>query len=99
MKKTGKNARGCGRVRAEIDGRIVEFDKGTPWKALVRQPGALGVSVGGSTLSLNAPARDGAQAHALTYADEEGRHIYEHALSQSVSRRGAEGHPRAAGAL
>ena len=54
MKKTGKNARGCGRVRAEIDGRIVEFDKGTPWKALVRQPGALGVSVGGSTLTRKA---------------------------------------------
>ena len=54
-------------MRAVIDGKAVEFDKGTPWRALVKQPGALGVSVGGSTLSLNAPARDGAQAR-----DEDG---------------------------
>ena len=38
------------------------------------------MSVGGTTLSLNAPAQDGAQAHALTYADEEGRRIYERTL-------------------
>ena len=67
-------------MRAIIDGKAVEFDKGTAWKALISQPGALGVSVGGSTLSLNAPAQDGAQAHALTYADEEGRRIYERTL-------------------
>ena len=67
-------------MRAVIDGKAVEFDKGTPWRALVKQPGALGVSVGGSTLSLNAPARDGAQARVLTYADEEGRRIYERTL-------------------
>ena len=67
-------------MRAIIDGKAVEFDKGTAWKALIHQPGALGVSVGGSTLSLNAPAQDGAQAHALTYADEEGRRIYERTL-------------------
>ena len=67
-------------MRAVIDGKTVGFDQGTPWKALIAQKGALGVSVGGTTLSLNAPAQDGAQAHALTYADEEGRRIYERTL-------------------
>ena len=67
-------------MRAEIDGKTVEFELGTTWRELVSTPGALGVSVRGRTLSLNAPAQDGAQAHILTYADEEGRRIYERTL-------------------
>ena len=55
-------------MRAIIDGKAVEFDKGTAWKALIKQPGALGVSVGGSTLSLNAPAQDGAQEETVESA-------------------------------
>ena len=67
-------------MRAQVGGKTVEFAQGTPWKELIATPGALGVSVGGSTFSLDAPAQDGVQAHVLTYADEEGRRIYERTL-------------------
>ncbi len=40
----------------------------------------LGVSVLGRTFSLNDPAQEYAHAHVLTYADEEGRRIYERSL-------------------
>ena len=81
-------------MRAVIDGKAVEFDKGTPWRALVKQPGALGVSVGGSTLSLNAPAqrrRAGARAHLCRRGGP--AHLRAHA-GTDVPRRGAKGHPR-----
>ena len=55
-------------MRAVIDGKTVGFDQGTPWKALIAQKGALGVSVGGTTLSLNAPAQDGAQEETVESA-------------------------------
>ena len=42
--------------------------------------GALGVAVGGETYSLAEPAKDGAHAVTLTFADEEGRRIYERSL-------------------
>ena len=42
--------------------------------------GALGVSVRGRTESLNAPVEEYAFAKTLTYADEEGRRIYERSL-------------------
>ena len=42
--------------------------------------GALGVLVGGKTESLNDPAVEYAYARTLTYADEEGRRIYERSL-------------------
>jgi len=42
--------------------------------------GALGVLVGGRTESLNDTVEEYAYAHTLTYADEEGRRIYERSL-------------------
>ena len=67
-------------MRAYIDGKEREFAPGATWRELIEEPGALGVSVQGRTISLNAPAEDGAQAHVLTYLDEEGRRIYERTL-------------------
>ena len=42
--------------------------------------GALGISVRGRTQSLNDPVEEYARARTLTYADEEGRRIYERSL-------------------
>lgn len=42
--------------------------------------GALGIRVGGETLPLNAMPKEGVQAGILTYADVEGRLIYERSL-------------------
>ena len=42
--------------------------------------GALGISVQGRTCSLNDPVEEYAYARVLTYADEEGRRIYERSL-------------------
>ena len=42
--------------------------------------GALGVSVRGRTQSLNDPVEEYAYARTLTYADDEGRRIYERSL-------------------
>ena len=49
-----------------------------PAEHRVRRP--LGVSVQGRTYSLNDPAEEYAHAKILTYADEEGRRIYERSL-------------------
>lgn len=60
--------------------------------------GALGVSVQGRTYSLAAQAEEYAYAHVLTYADEEGRRIYERSLQflflTAVNRLYPEAHVR-----
>ena len=48
--------------------------------------GALGVSVQGRTESLNARVEEYAFARTLTYADEEGRRIYERSLQFEIGR-------------
>ena len=53
----------------------LELIKDTPLKE-----GALGVTVRGDTLPLNSPYRPEGDARILTYADEEGRRIYERTL-------------------
>jgi uridine kinase len=67
-------------VRVFIDGKETEFPGGATYRDLIKSYSVLGVSVGGRTLSLNARPEPGAQAHALTYFDEEGRRIYERTL-------------------
>lgn len=58
---------------------------GETWRELIGKlpdggAGALGVCVQGRTHSLAAPAEEYAYARVLTYADEEGRRIYERSL-------------------
>ena len=58
----------------------------------------LGISVGGRTYSLRDPAQEYAHAQTLTYADEEGRRIYERSLQllfiTAVHRLKKEAHVR-----
>lgn len=71
-------------MRLRINGKDVECPGGTTYLALVNAQGlgagALGVRVKGATISLNAEAEGGADARVITYAQEEGRRIYERTL-------------------
>ena len=69
----------------KLNGIELSCAKGTRWGELLerlpdRGAGALGISVRGRTDSLNDPAEEYAFARTLTYADEEGRRIYERSL-------------------
>ena len=71
----------------KINGQEISLEAGASWQdALDMAPECaagilpLGVSVLGRTFSLNDPAQEYAHAHVLTYADEEGRRIYERSL-------------------
>ena len=73
------------RVYLKLNGVEMECTGQEKWiELLERLPdggvGALGVSVRGRTESLNAPVEEYAFAKTLTYADEEGRRIYERSL-------------------
>ncbi len=69
-----------------IDGQKLTAEEGAQYRDLLqeRYPDmprrALGVSVRGKTLPLNARAEDGAEAETLTYLDEEGARIYERSV-------------------
>ena len=67
-----------------INGQTVEFSAGERYIDVIRkaglEKGALGVMVKGETCSLNAVAEESAQVKILTFADEEGRRIYERTL-------------------
>ena len=72
-------------VYLKLNGIEMSCGAGTRWADLLdRLPdggaGALGISVQGRTCSLNDPAEEYAFARVLTYADEEGRRIYERTL-------------------
>ncbi len=69
----------------KLNGHELNCAKGTRWGELLGhlpKAGAnvLGISVRGRTDSLDDPAEEYAFARALTYADEEGRRIYERSL-------------------
>ena len=69
----------------KVNGIEMSCQQGTKWKDLLEKlpdqgRGALGVNVQGKTYSLNEPAVEYAYARTLTYADEEGRRIYERSL-------------------
>ena len=71
----------------KLNGYEISCESGMSWRQACdllpadRQvPGALGIFVQGRTFSLNDPAEEYAHAHILTYADEEGRRIYERSL-------------------
>ena len=69
----------------KLNGVELKCVEGERWgEALAKlpkpEPGALGVVVRGSTKSLNDAVEEYAQARTLTYADEEGRRIYERSL-------------------
>ena len=69
----------------KLNGIEICCEQGTRWCDLLgklpdRGRGALGVIVQGKTYSLNEPAVEYAYARILTYADEEGRRIYERSL-------------------
>ena len=71
----------------KINGYEISCENGVTWQQacdLLPQdkqiPGALGIFVQGRTFSLNDPAEEYAHAHILTYADEEGRRIYERTM-------------------
>ena len=67
-----------------LNGTTVTLKEGQDYRAIAETllPGrrALAVRVNGSTLPLNAVPREGEQARLLTYADEEGRRVYERSL-------------------
>ena len=68
-----------------MNGIEMSCAQGTKWCELLeklpdRGRGALGVNVQGKTYSLNEQAVEYAYARILTYADEEGRRIYERSL-------------------
>ena len=69
-----------------IDGRPLEAQESAQYRDLMparypEQPRrALGVSVRGKTLPLNARAEEGVEAETLTYLDEEGARIYERSV-------------------
>ena len=67
-------------MQTSIDAKTVQFEPGATWASLIEEPGALGVSVRGRTLSLREEALADVEAHVLTYRDEEGRRIYERTL-------------------
>ena len=67
-------------MQTSIDAKTVHFEPGATWASLIDEPGALGVSVRGRTLSLREEALADVEAHVLTYRDEEGRRIYERTL-------------------
>lgn len=71
----------------KINGCEISCNCGVSWLDAIKQlprelqiPHPLGVSVQGRTFSLNDPALEYAHAQILTYADEEGRRIYERSL-------------------
>ena len=69
----------------KMNGIEMSCAQGTKWCELLeklpdRGRGALGVNVQGKTYSLNEQAVEYAYARILTYADEEGRRIYERSL-------------------
>ena len=71
----------------KINGYEISCERGVTWQEACKllpadkqTPGALGIFVQGRTFSLLDPAEEYAQAHILTYADEEGRRIYERSL-------------------
>lgn len=69
----------------KLNGVELSCREGERWsEALAKlsrpEPDALGVVVRGSTRSLNDEVEEYAQARTLTYADEEGRRIYERSL-------------------
>ncbi len=75
------------RVYLKINGWEISCDEGLSWREAyellppekkVRAP--LGISVLGRTYSLNDPALEYTRAQVLTYANEEGRRIYERSL-------------------
>ena len=66
----------------KLNGIELSCPRGTRWGELLSHlpgdgAGALGIAVGGRTDSLDDPAQEYAFARTLTYADEEGRRIYE----------------------
>ena len=74
-------------MRIRLNGHEIECAGGATWEQLLgelpaaelaRQP--LGVSVQGRTFSLAELAEGGADARVITYADSEGRRIYERSL-------------------
>ena len=71
-------------MKLTINSIGVECKANTTYLELARQlgleKGALGVAIKGATISLTAAAEGGADARILTYADEEGRRIYERTL-------------------
>ena len=72
-------------ITITIDGRGAEFPEGTTLKQAVGQltehPGnVLGAMNGGVVLELNAPLTRSVSLKTLTYADDEGRRIYERSL-------------------
>ena len=72
-------------VYLKLNGIEMNCAGGERWSELLAKlpdggAGALGVSVGGRTESLNDPVEEYAFARTLTYADEEGRRIYERSL-------------------
>ena len=69
----------------KLNGMEISCEQGAKWRDLLEKlpdkgKGALGVSVQGKTYSLNEQAVEYAYARILTYADEEGRRIYERSL-------------------
>ena len=89
----------------KIDGYEISCEQGVCWREAyellpqekrVRAP--LGISVQGRTYSLNDPALEYTHARVLTYANEEGRRIYERSLQllfiTAVHRLAPEAHVR-----
>ena len=68
-------------MKLTVNAVPVECEAGSTYLDLLRDAGlaegALGVSVKGATYSLLSPAAEGAEAHILTWAYEEGKRIYE----------------------
>jgi len=74
-------------VYLKLDGYEINLRDGASWLEALellpedkKIPAPLGVSVLGSTYSLNDPAVEYSFAHVLSYKDEEGRRIYERSL-------------------
>ena len=72
-------------LKVQINAIAMECEPGTTFLDLLGSlpdggKGALGASVEGRTLSLNAPVHDGVSAWILTFKNEEGRRIYERTL-------------------
>ena len=74
-------------MRLKLNGHEIECPGGAAWRQILdllpekeprEQP--LGVTVQGRTFSLAELAEGGADAHIITYQDEEGRRIYERSL-------------------
>ena len=74
-------------MKLKLNGCEMDFAPGARWLDLLdvlpegeKGLAPLGVCLQGRTLSLNEEAISGADARVLTYADEEGRRIYERSL-------------------